>query len=575
MDPVERYARSVLAGDAPSGKYHRAACARHLHDLERQGQPGFPYRFEWLHAERFLKFARLMKHYKGRQFAGQPFEPTDCQVFRLGSVFGWRHAVTGYRRFTTAYIDQPRKQGKSFEAATVLEYGTFFEGEPGAEGYCIATKEKQARIVFTDMKKLIQSSGLSSRLQVNAWNVNSPASASKAEPLGSDSDTTDGLNPHIVVVDELHAMKSRDLVDVMESATGARVNPLFYFITTHGDDLVSVWGDYLTYAQQILDGVLEDDPATLSFFAFIAHADIGDDPFVEATWRKANPHYGISVNPEDMEKAAAKAKQMPSAAKEFKQKRLNMLPEASAAWLSMEGWRKGQQGTQAALFEALRGLRCFVGLDLASKLDLAALIAAFPPDTPDGAWRLLRWVYTPEESLKDRAHRDRAPYLTWVEQGHLIAIPGTSIDHGPIRRQLVSLRDSFDVVQVGCDPWHLHQLHRDLVAIDGFDETKIIEVPQTYAGLSAAALELEAAVLAGRVNAGGCPLMAWTFSNAVAQRDGKDNIQPIKRRSRGRIDPVVATCSAMALWKRQPAEDMDWSAYVHRLESGGVRRLGE
>lgn len=553
MTPVDAYAHDVVEGRVPAGKYHRLACVRHLRDMARQETPGFPYVFSWGHAERFLRFARQMKHYKGRQFAGKPFDPTPCQVFRLGSVFGWRHVGTGHRRFTTSYVDQPRKAGKTFEAAVVLDYATFFEGEPGAEGYCIATKEQQARIVFGDAKKLIQASGLSSRLKLNAWNIVHEKSASFARPLGSDSDTTDGLNPHVVVVDELHAMKSRGLLDVMESATGARLNPLFYIITTHGKDMVSPWGDQLTYAQQILDGTLDDDPSTLSFFAFIAGADPGDDPWLESTWVKANPHWGISVNPEDFAKQAAKAQRMPTAAAEFKQKRLNMLPEASSQWLSMEGWRAGQLGTQAEIAERMCGRTCFVGLDLGSAIDLTALVAAFPPESEGEPWHLLRWVWTPADTLADRAHRDRAPYVVWRDQGHLLTVPGSKMDYTPIREQLVALRDRYQVVGVGCDPWHITQLQRDLVTLDGYDESLIVNIPQNFAGLSAAAGYLEAEVLAGNVNAGGCPLMAWTFSNAVVQMDGKGNIQPKKTRSRGRIDPVSATCSALAVWKRQPA----------------------
>lgn len=540
----------MVHGDVPAGKYHRLSCARHLRDRAREGTAGFPYRFDWSQAERFLRFASLMKHYKGRQFAGKPFKATPCQVFRLGSVFGWRHVTTGHRRFTVAYNDLPRKHGKSFEGALILEYATFYEGEAGAEGYCIATKEKQARIVFGDMKRLIQSSGLAARLKVNAWNVNDPKTASKAEPLGSDSDTTDGLNPHVVVIDELHAMKTRDLVDVMESATGARVNPLFYFITTHGDELVSVWGDYLTYAQQILDGVLEDDPSTVSFFAFVAHADAGDDPFTEATWIKANPHYGVSVNPEDMQKQAAKAQRMPSAAAEFKQKRLNMMPEASASWLSMEGWREGQS-EKPFTPENFGGRSCWVGLDLASNIDLMAMVAVFPES--DGGFKLLRWAWTPSDTLADRAHKDRAPYGVWAQQGHLSVQPGKSLSHEPVRDALAALGRVCKIEKIGYDRWHAHQLVRDLETQDGFRADQIIEVPQTYQGVSAAALRLESAVLEGKVDAGGCPLMRWTFANAVIQRDGKDNIQPIKKRSRGRIDPVVATVTALAVWLREPA----------------------
>lgn len=555
MNPVESYARSVVNGKVPAGKYHRLSCERHLRDLKRQKTKGFPYVFDYAHAERFFRFAGLMKHYKGSQFAGKAFEPTPVQVFRLGSVFGWRHATTGLRRFTVAYNDLPRKHGKSFEGALILQYVTFFEGEAGAEGYCIATKEKQARIVFSDMKRMIKSAGLSKRLKVQSWNVNSEKLAAKAEPLGSDSDTTDGLNPHVVVVDELHAMKSRDLVDVMESATGARVNPLFFFITTHGKELVSVWGDYLTYAQQILDGVLEDDASTLSFFAFIAHADKGDDPFSEKTWIKANPHWGVSVMPDDFRKQADKAKRMPSAKREFCQKRLNMMPDGSDAWLDMDAYRAGQ--THGGLeLEQFAGRRCWVGLDLSSSIDLMVMVAVFPPESDGAKWSVLRWVWTPADTLEDRAHRDRAPYQVWRDRGCLLTQPGKELSYAPIREALKHLAETCEVVTVAYDPWHAPQLVRDLQEHDGFSAEQLIATPQTYAGISAAAQKLEALVLSELFDAGDCPLMAWTFSNAVVQKDGKDNIQPIKKRSRGRIDPVTATCSALASWLRyQPKEN--------------------
>src|SRR4051812_21630810 len=219
-NPVDAYARDVVAGRVLAGEYYQLACARHLADRKREQTKAFPYRFDWDQVERFLKVARRFKHYKGRQFAGQPFDPTPCQVFRLGNIFGWRHTKTGYRRFTTAFNEVPRKNGKSFEAAAVAIYVTFFEGESGANGYCIATKEKQAKIVFGDAQQLVRRSGLASRIKINANNLHRLSLEQKLEPLGSDSDTTDGLNPNLIVTDEMHAMKTRALLDVMESATG-------------------------------------------------------------------------------------------------------------------------------------------------------------------------------------------------------------------------------------------------------------------------------------------------------------------------------------------------------------------
>jgi phage terminase large subunit-like protein len=550
VNPVDAYAQDVATGVILAGKYHRLACERHLRERQREGASGFPYRFDWSQADRFLKFARLMKHYKGRQFAGQPFEPTPFQVFRLGCIFGWRHVGTGLRRFTTAYNEIPRKQGKSFEAALVAVYVTFFEGEPGAEGYCIATKEKQARIVFDAAKKLVKTSGLGSRITIFAKNLHNMAREQKLEPLGSDSETTDGLNPHLIVTDELHAFKVRALLDVLESATGARLNPLHFQITTAGDDPVSVCGDQHDYACKILEGALEEDASTVAFFACIAHADHDDDWLDERTWRKANPHWGISVNPDDLRKLAAKAKNMPSAAAEFKQKRLNLWVNSEQPWLSIEGFRAGQSSWSP---EDMRGASCYVGVDLASKLDLLSVSLLFPPTDGREAWRYLQYIWTPEATLKDRAHRDRAPYQRWVEEGWLRTMPGTDMDYAVVREQLKADRLRFDIRLVGFDPWHADKMGKELVTIDGFAAERVVHVAQTYAGMSSAAQHFEAAVLAAKVDARNCPVTQWSASNAVVQRDGKDNIYPVKKRSRGRIDPVMSAIIAAALWLKDAA----------------------
>src|SRR5580765_5749383 len=290
---IDAYARDVAARRVPAGKYHRLACVRHLRDRVRERSADFPYVLDLARVDRFVRFAAQLRHYKG-EWAGQFITLQPHQVFRLGSVFGWIHVATGLRRFRTAYNEIPRKNGKSLEAAIVSLYATFFDHEPGAEGYIIATKHEQAKIVWNDAKRLSESSGLGGparlqrRITVLAANLHRDVFAQKLEPLGADKDSTDGLNPHLIVVDEFHAHKDRGLIDVMETATGARRQPLNFQITTAGDDPMTPCGDQHDYACQVLDGVLVDE----TFFAFIAHADVDDDPFAETTWRKANPNYG-------------------------------------------------------------------------------------------------------------------------------------------------------------------------------------------------------------------------------------------------------------------------------------------
>jgi phage terminase large subunit-like protein len=544
-NPFDAYAARIVARKLPAGTYHRLACARHVRDRRREGSREFPYRFDRARAERFIRFAEMLRHYKG-EWAGQHISLQPWQQFSLGSLFAWVHVDTGLRRFRTAYNEVTRKNGKSLMAALVALYVTFFDGEAGAEGYTIAMKREQAKIVWNDCKRLVLSSGLRHRITVLATNLHREARAQKLEPLGADRDSTDGLNPSLIIVDEFHAQKNRGMIDVMETATGARAQPLNFQITTAGDNPFSPCGDQHDYACKILDGVLEDE----TFFAFIAHADPedldGEGWLQEATWRKANPNYGVSVKPADLQALATKARHMPSAAAAFQQKRLNVWVNASAPWLSMDGWRAGQ-GTWAAkrwtLPEALRGRPCWLGIDMSSKIDLTAVAALVPPLAEAGAWSLVVWALTPADTLETRALRDRAPYRQWVATEHRRTNPGNRIDQAVILEIVAEAAGWFDIQQIGIDPWNAGNLIKELEAA-GY---QAVEIPQTLQQMSAPAKEFEADVLDALVDAGGNPLVHWCASNVVVQRDNKENIYPTKKRSRGRIDPIIAALLARKL----------------------------
>jgi phage terminase large subunit-like protein len=542
VHPVDAYARAVVKGRVPAGKYHKLACARHLRDRKREGTAAFPYRFEAANADRFFRFAGKLKHYKG-EWAGSFIVLQPWQQFRLGSIFGWVHVDTGLRRYRAAYNEIPRKNGKSLEAAVVALYLTFYDNEPGAEGYCLATKRSQAMLVFRDCKKLVQSSGLKVRLTVMAKNIHRVDSASKLEPLGMNPE--DGLNPSLIIIDEFHKLKNRDLLDVMETATGARRQPLSFQITTAGDHPVSPCGDQHDYAVKILEQVVADD----TFFAFIAHADLEDDWTLDATARKANPNYGISIKPDDLAALVTKALAMPGAAAAYQQKRLNLWVNTDAPWLSLEGWRTGQ--TDWSL-EELRGERCFGAIDLSSKIDLSACALCFPPTETRARWRYVVRCFTPADTLVARARRDRAPYLQWAKDllpgsawPYLTTNPGNRIDQDVIRQAVKDARDVFDfqIVRLGFDPWNAGTIEQDLTE-DGFE---VVEIPQTIKHMSLPSKDFEAEVLDGLADFGGDPQQLWMASNAVVYRDGPDNIKPVKKRSRGRIDGTVAAIMARKL----------------------------
>jgi phage terminase large subunit-like protein len=400
---------AVVNGTIPAGKYHRLACARHLRDRAREDTPGFPYRFDEAKAERFFRFAEKLRHYKG-QWKGQRIILQPWQKFRLGSIFGWVHARTGLRRFRTAYNEVPRKNGKSLEAAIVALYVAFFDGEGGAEGYTIATKRAQAKIVWDSCKELVLKSGLKHRIIPLAANLHRPAFAQKLEPLGADRDSTDGLNPHLIIVDEFHQQKDRGLIDALETATGSRAQPLNFQITTAGNDPVSPCGDQHDYACKILDQVLDDE----TFFAFIAHADPedveGDNWLREETWRKANPNYGVSVprggyaraRDEGGRDAVGRARVQAKAVERLGQRRRRLALARRMATRADDLDSRGDPGPRPRWFvpEFLIGRRCWLGIDLSSKIDLASIAAVFPPYDDERAWRVLIWALTPEDTLE-------------------------------------------------------------------------------------------------------------------------------------------------------------------------------
>lgn len=548
---VDAYAHAVVKGRVPAGHYHRLACARHLRDRAREGTAAFPYRFDAAKADRFFRFAAKLKHYKG-EWAGTFIVLQPWQLFRRGSLYGWVHVDTGLRRFRTAYDEVPRKNGKTLELAIAAVYTTFYDHEPGAEGYCLGTTRYQAGFVFGDAKKLVRSSGLKVRLKVMAKNIHRSDTDSKLEPLGANP--VDGLNPHFIGMDELHKWKTRDRIDVMETATGSRRQPVLAQITTAGDDIVSVCGDQHDYACKILDQVLDDE----TFFAFIAHADVGlagipdDDWTLEATAIKANPNYGVSVKPDDLRALRTKAIHMPGAAAAYQQDRLNIWVNTDAPWLSMDGWKRGQS---AWLLEELRGQPCFGAIDLSSKIDLSAFALCFPPTATRTRWRYVVRCFTPLDTLVARARRDRAPYLQWAEIAipgapvvamkipgspwpYLTTNPGNRIDQGVIRQAVKDARDlfGFDIQQIGFDPWNAATIEEDLTG-DGF---QVVEIPQTLKHMSLPTKDFGADVLDGLVDVGGDPQQAWMASNVVVYEDGPENIKPVKKKSRGRIDGTVA-----------------------------------
>lgn len=530
MDHVEKafkYIDGVLAGEIPAGKWIKLACQRQLDDLERAE---LPYMFHVERANHVCKFIELLPHIKGK-WAGKPIVLEPWQCFILTTAFGWVDDE-GLRRFRTAYTEVPRKNAKSTISSGVGLYCLAADDEAGAEVYSAATTRDQAKIVFNDAKRMAQKCpGLRDRFGVatSAHSVYVEDSASYFQALSAEGNSLDGLNIHTAVVDELHAHKTRAVFDVIETATGSRTQSMLWLITTAGSNRAGICYEQRTYLTKILDGVVEDD----SYFGVIYTTDEGDDWAEPETWMKANPNYGVSVFPDDIARLCKKALEMPSAQNNFLTKRLNVWVNADSAWMDMRRWEAcGDPELDPADFE---NERCVVGLDLASKVDIAAKVRVFDRG---GEYYVFGDYYLPEDTV---AQADNSQYQGWSIEGLLTETPGAVIDQDRIKDDLIEDAGRFELGEVGFDPFNATKLSSELIA-EGF---QMVEIRPTVLNFSEPMKWLEALVLEGKIHHNGCPILTWMVSNVVCHLDAKDNIYPRKERPENKIDGVVALLMAM------------------------------
>ena len=536
-----KYALDVVAGKIPAGKIHRQACERHIKDLETAADRGLYYDTEAAdHVFQF--FMRYLRHWEG-SYSGQAFELQPWQFFTLGVPFGWKREATGLRRFTHSYEELPRKQGKTAKAAGTATYLLVADGEPGAQVYAVGTKRDQARIVLNAAGQMVlRSPALRSRLEVLRHNIAFVPAASKFETLGSDSDTLDGLNVHGAIFDELHAYKDRHLYDVVDTATGARDQPMLAMITTAGlYNREGIGWKQHEYAQKVLDGVLEDD----SFFGFIASTDPKDDWTKPKAWKKANPGWGVTVFEDRVRKAYTKAIGT-GAENTFRRYYLNHWVNTDAKWLDMEKWRSC--GGPLDL-EKLRGRPCFGGIDLARMHDLSALALFFPEHNGDRpAVVMSYWI--PETDIVDRSRRDRVPYLDWKEAGLITATDGSTTDFRVIERDLAELTKIFKPQEVAFDPRFADQIVQNLSDAG----ITMVEHSQSPAALALPTEELGRLVLSGELRHGDDPVLGWMASNVVVRTNADGLRKPDKAKSTERIDGIYALVMAIGAHIRSREE---------------------
>jgi phage terminase large subunit-like protein len=538
-----QYARAVVSNEIIACKWVKLACQRHLNDLKRSLTAKFPYRFDEQKAQAVCNFAELMRHIKGPK-AGELIVLELWEKFFLQSLFGWVHKKTGKRRFRRGYLEVARKNAKSTLAAIIGLYMMVADAEGGAEVYSAATKRDQARIIFEVARHMVRKCpGYKDTfgVQLNAHNICQPSSASKFEPLSAEADTLDGLNIHCALVDELHAHRTREIYDVLETGTGARSQSLLLSITTAGSNRAGICYEIRTYLTKILDHV--GDFVDESFFGIIYTIDDDDDWTDPEAWKKANPNWGVSVMPEVVAQLAYKAMQMPAAQNNFKTKHLNVWVNADVAWMDMRAWDKCAD--PALKVEQFTGEPCTVGIDMASKIDLTPMMRVFTrmqknaKNEDEAHYYAFGRYYLPEDAIAESAN---SQYSGWVNSGLLVPTPGNITDYDYLELDLKEWASTFQISEVAYDPFQATQFSTRMSA-EGFT---MVEMRPTVLNFSEPMKELEALVLSGRFHHDGDPVLAWAVSNVVCHLDKKDNIYPTKERPENKIDPVVALIMALA-----------------------------
>lgn len=531
INAANKYARDVVSGKIQACKWTIAACERQLEDLKLEKEKYWPYRFDKDRAEKVCKFIELMPHIKGK-WAGTKIQLEPWQKFIITTVFGWVSKADGIRRFRTAYIEVPRKNAKSTLTSGIGLYMLTADGEGGSECYSAATTRDQARIVFNDAQQMARRSPefrTKFGVEVNAHNINVIKTASKFEALSAEGDTLDGLNIHFAAVDELHAHRTRSVYDVLETGTGSRSQSLIWSITTAGSNRAGICYEQRTYLTKILDRVHGDE----TYFGVIYTIDDEDDWSDPGVWAKANPNYGVSVYPDDIARLCTKALQMPSAVNNFLTKRLNVWVNADTAWMDMRAWEKCGDPTLSP--DDFEGEPCWVGIDLASKVDISAMVQIFERD---GHYYVFGRYYLPEETIENNAN---SQYSGWARDGRIVATPGPVTDFGYIEQDLLDMVSRFELREVAYDPHNATQFSTRMM-----DEgVPMVEMRPIVLNFSEPMKQLEALTLLGNIHHDGDPVLAWMVSNVVCHHDKKDNIYPNKERDENKIDGVVATIMAL------------------------------
>ncbi|MBV1817161.1 terminase large subunit [Clostridium cochlearium] len=513
--------------------------------------------FDAVKAQRAVKFINNLKHTKG-VWHGVPFDLLPWQDKIITDIFG-TVKDNGFRQYNTAYVEIPKKNGKSEIAAAIALYLTCADNEWGAEVYGCAADRQQASIVFDVAVDMVdQCPALKKRIKpiISQKRLVYMPLGSFYQVLSSEAFSKHGLNVHGVIFDELHAQPNRELFDVMTKGSGdARMQPLFFLITTAGTDRNSICYEVHQKADDILRGKKHD----ATFYPVIYGIKDGEDWGLEENWYKANPSLGHTIPIEKVRDAFNSAKENPAEENIFRQLRLNQWVKQSVRWMPMDIWDKCSFEVNP---EKLRGRECYGGLDLSSTNDITAFVLIFPPTPTDDKYYVLPFFWIPEENLKLRVRRDHVPYDIWKKQGFLKTTEGNVIHYGFIESFIEELGKKYNIKQIAFDRWGAVQMVQNLEGL-GFT---VVPFGQGYKDMSPPTKELMKVTLEKKIAHGGHPVLSWMMDNVYVRTDPAGNIKPDKEKSTEKIDGVVALIMAL---DRAVRKEMKENIYEKR----GMRSL--
>lgn len=520
-----QYANAVLSEEIPACIYVKQAAQRFINDLQRED-----LYLDHDAVELWCSKLEKLPHVKGK-WRGQLFKLSEWQIFITVNIFGFKWKATEKRRFRDAYIEVPRKNGKSFWFAGIGIGMLTWEEEAGAEVYCGATTEEQAWYVFKPAKqicealpKLRQKYGLT----VNAKTITIIPTGSVFRPIIGDPG--DGASPSCAITDEYHEHPDSAQVDTMETGMGAREQPLGLKITTAGSDMGGPCYTKRDDIKQILGGSVVDDAQ----FGIIYTLDDGDEWDTVDAQKKANPNFGISVDAEFLQGQLLQARRSPLKQSSYKTKHLNLWVGAQAAWMNMLAFQACRKKNLE--INQFKGKPCFVAIDLATKTDIASMAILFPPNETRKKYAAFCKHYLPEETVLEVQR-----YRAWHAEGWLEATPGNVTDFSYIEEDLLKIAREHQIIEIPFDPYQATQFSQRMMDL----RLPMIEVGATVKNFSEPMKLLEALILKREIEFTFDPVLMWMFGNVVATLDKKDNIFPNKERYQNKIDSVVSLIMAL------------------------------